>query len=77
MKYVEPGILTKWIAQKQGFVAKYPQADREKLLALRRKLIKALHDGGVPFALDPTRRRPGTCQGFQRTASSAQSWQPG
>ena len=51
MKYVDPGILTKWIAQKQGFVAKFPQADRQKLLALRRKLIKALHDGGVPFAL--------------------------
>jgi imidazolonepropionase-like amidohydrolase len=32
-------------------LAKYPQADRQKLLALRRKLIKALHDGGVPFAL--------------------------
>ena len=51
MKYVEAGILAEWIAQKQGFVAKYPQADRQKLLALRRKLIKALHDGGVPFAL--------------------------
>ena len=51
MKYVEPGLLAKWIAQKQGFVAKYPEADRQKLLALRRKIIKALHDGGVPFAL--------------------------
>ena len=51
MKYVEPGILAKWIAQKEGIVAKYPRADRQKLLALRRKLIKALHDGGVPFAL--------------------------
>lgn len=51
MKYVEPGLLTKWIAQKQGFLAKYPQADRQKLLALRRRIIKALHDGGVPFAL--------------------------
>jgi imidazolonepropionase-like amidohydrolase len=51
MKYAEPGVVTKWIAQKQGFVAKYPRADREKLLAVRRKLIKALHDGGVPFAL--------------------------
>ena len=51
MKYVDPGLMTKWIAQKQEFVAKYPQADRQKLLALRRKLIKALHDGGVPFAL--------------------------
>jgi imidazolonepropionase-like amidohydrolase len=51
MKYVEPGILAKWIADKQGFAAKYPQADRQKLLALRRTLINALHDGGVPFAL--------------------------
>lgn len=51
MQYVAPGILTKWIAQKQGFTAKYSQADRQRLLALRRKLIKALHDGGVSFAL--------------------------
>lgn len=51
MKYVDPGVLTKWIAQKQGFLAKFPQADRQKLLVVRRKLIKALHDGGVPFAL--------------------------
>ena len=34
-----------------GFAAKFPAADRQKLLALRRRLIKALHDGGVPFAL--------------------------
>ena len=51
MKYVAPETLAKWVAQKQGFSAKFPQADRQKLLALRRKLIKALHDGGVPFAL--------------------------
>ncbi len=51
MQHVAPGVLTKWIAQKQGFMAKYPQADRQKLLALRKRLIKALHDGGVPFAL--------------------------
>jgi imidazolonepropionase-like amidohydrolase len=51
MKYVPPQTLTNWIAQKQGMAAKYPQTDRQKLLALRRKIIKALHDGGVPFAL--------------------------
>lgn len=51
MKYVEPGVLSKWIAQKQEFVATYSRADRQKLLALRRTIIKALHDGGVPFAL--------------------------
>jgi imidazolonepropionase-like amidohydrolase len=51
MKYVDPQVLADWIAQKHGLVAKYPQADRQRLLALRRKIIKALHDGGVPFAL--------------------------
>lgn len=51
MKHVPPDVLSQWIAQKQGVVAKYPHADRQKLLALRRKIIKALHDGGVPFAL--------------------------
>lgn len=51
MKYVPPQTLTNWIAQKQGMTAKYPQADRQKLLALRRTIIKALHDGGVRFAL--------------------------
>jgi imidazolonepropionase-like amidohydrolase len=51
MKYAEPaGVVQKWIAQKQA-MAKYPAADREKFLALRRRIIKALHDGGVPFAL--------------------------
>jgi imidazolonepropionase-like amidohydrolase len=51
MKYVAPQTLSNWIKQKQGFAGQFPQADRQKLLALRRKLIKALHDGGVPFAL--------------------------
>jgi imidazolonepropionase-like amidohydrolase len=51
MKYAEPaGVVQKWIAQKQA-MAKFPAADREKFLALRRRIIKALHDGGVPFAL--------------------------
>ena len=51
MKYVAAQTLTNWVAQKQGMVAKFPQTDRQKLLALRRRIIKALHDGGVPFAL--------------------------
>jgi imidazolonepropionase-like amidohydrolase len=51
MKHVPPEVLQQWIAQKQGFAAKFPQADRRRLLALRRTIIKALHDGGVPFAL--------------------------
>jgi hypothetical protein len=47
---LNPGEVQKWIAQKQS-VAKYSQADRQKFLALRRRIIKSLHDGGVPFAL--------------------------
>ena len=52
MKYQEPqGLIQKWIAQKQTFLTKIPSGDRQKFLALRRKLIKALYDAGVPFAL--------------------------
>ena len=52
MKYQQPQeAIQKWIAQKQTFLAKIPAADRQRFLALRRKLIKELHDGGVPFAL--------------------------
>jgi imidazolonepropionase-like amidohydrolase len=52
MKYQEPqGMIPKWIAQKQTFLAKVPAADRQKFLTLRRKLIKTLYDAGVPFAL--------------------------
>lgn len=52
MKYQQPqGMIQKWIAQKQTFLAKIPAADRQKFLTLRRKLIEALYDAGVPFAL--------------------------
>ena len=52
MKYQQPqGAIQKWIAQKQNFLAKIPGPDRAKFIALRRKLIKSLYDGGVPFAL--------------------------
>jgi len=51
MKYTPGDLVKKWIANKQATTAKFPAADRQKFLALRRKLIKALHDGGVPFAL--------------------------
>ena len=37
-------------AQKQKFL-QTSQAERAKLLGLRRRFIKALHDAGVPFAL--------------------------
>ena len=50
MKYMPPATIKNWIAQKETF-QKIPQAERTKLLVLRRRLIKSLHDAGVPFAL--------------------------
>jgi hypothetical protein len=51
MKFVAPGMLEKWIGQKKAIHSQYSAADRQKLTAVRRRLIKALHDGGVPIAL--------------------------
>jgi imidazolonepropionase-like amidohydrolase len=50
MKYMPAETIKNWIAQKQTF-QKIPQAERAKLLVLRRRVIKSLHDAGVPFAL--------------------------
>jgi imidazolonepropionase-like amidohydrolase len=51
MKYaIPPESIKNWIAQREKFQA-IPQADRAKLLGLRRRFIKALHDAGVQFAL--------------------------
>jgi len=51
MKFVIPQeALKNWIAQRDKF-QQIPQADRAKLLGIRRRFIKALHDAGVPFAL--------------------------
>jgi imidazolonepropionase-like amidohydrolase len=51
MKYMPAEQVQKWIAQKQGMDTQYPAATRERFIALRRKILKALYDGGVPFAL--------------------------
>jgi imidazolonepropionase-like amidohydrolase len=51
MKYMPAETVANWVKQKQGFTAKFSSADRQKLLALRRKIITSLHDAGVPFAL--------------------------
>ena len=52
MKHVLPQeLLAKWVAQKKNMMGKYSAADRARVLALRRKLLKALYDGGAPVAL--------------------------
>jgi imidazolonepropionase-like amidohydrolase len=51
MKYVENvKQLDAWVEQKRKFL-QVPAADRQKFIALRRKLIKTLFDAGVPFGL--------------------------
>jgi imidazolonepropionase-like amidohydrolase len=51
MKYVQnPKELEAWVEQKKKFL-EVPAADRQKFIALRRKLIKSLYDAGVPFGL--------------------------
>jgi imidazolonepropionase-like amidohydrolase len=51
MQYVTPPEQVKgWIAQKQKFL-EIPAAERRKFLEVRRRILKALYDAGVPFAL--------------------------
>jgi imidazolonepropionase-like amidohydrolase len=50
MKYMPPDTIKNWIGQKQKFL-QISQAERAKLLSLRRRFIKALFDAGVLFAL--------------------------
>jgi imidazolonepropionase-like amidohydrolase len=51
MKYMPAETIQGWIKQKAGQAAKFTAADRQKFLVLRRKILKALLDAGVPFAL--------------------------
>ena len=50
MKYMPADVVAGWINQKKGY-EKVPSADRQRFLVLRRKIMKALLDAGVPFAL--------------------------
>ena len=51
MKYAPAVWLDEWVKQKQQMTQKFSAADRQKFLTLRRKILKALLDAGVPFAL--------------------------
>lgn len=52
MKHIVPReLVEKWVAQKKNMMGKYSAADRAAVLGLRRRLVKALFDAGVPFAL--------------------------
>ncbi|HSK28877.1 MAG TPA: amidohydrolase family protein, partial [Candidatus Limnocylindria bacterium] len=51
IRYADPKIVSTWIGRKKTFVNHYPEEKRLQFVALRRRLIKALHDGGVGFLL--------------------------
>jgi len=51
MRYASSAEVSEWVASKRANVAAYPLAQRQRYIALRRRLIKAMHDGGVGLLL--------------------------
>ncbi len=51
MKYVDSEDLTQWVGVKRKNVEAFSADHRQRYIALRRKLIKALHDGGAGILL--------------------------
>jgi imidazolonepropionase-like amidohydrolase len=51
IRYTDPKQVENWTARKKSFTDFYPLEQRTQFIGLRRKLIKALHDGGVGFLL--------------------------
>jgi imidazolonepropionase-like amidohydrolase len=50
-KYATPQQVAAWTKTKETLAAKYPGAERERVAAARRRLIRELHAAGVPFLL--------------------------
>jgi imidazolonepropionase-like amidohydrolase len=50
IQYAPPKQVQAWMGEKEKMSA-VPAADRKKFLALRQRILKALFDAGVPFAL--------------------------
>lgn len=51
MRYAGAAEIDQWVATKRENVRAYPLEHRQRYIALRRRLIKALHDGGVGILL--------------------------
>jgi Amidohydrolase family len=51
MKYADPAQVAQWVETKKKMTSQVPAADRQRFLALRRRLLKALHDGGAGILL--------------------------
>jgi imidazolonepropionase-like amidohydrolase len=51
VKHATPNEIAAWTKTKEGLAAGVSAADRQRFVDTRRKLIRALHSGGVPFLL--------------------------
>jgi hypothetical protein len=51
MQYAAPGAVEQWTAMKEKITGGMTVENRRRYIELRRRLIKALHDGGVEFLL--------------------------
>ena len=51
VKHATADQIAQWTKTKEGLAAGVPPADRQRFIETRRKLIRALHAGGVPFLL--------------------------
>jgi imidazolonepropionase-like amidohydrolase len=51
MRYASASELNQWTANKRESEAMYPAAQRERFIAVRRRLLKALHDAGAGILL--------------------------
>jgi imidazolonepropionase-like amidohydrolase len=49
--YVPKAAVPQWVAQKQGLAGQLGAERLQALVAMRRRLLKAMHDGGVPIVL--------------------------
>ncbi len=64
MEYVSPEVLQRWIDAKRRTMAAQPLETRQEYLALRRRLLKALYDGGVRFVQGSDSPQTWTPPGF-------------
>jgi imidazolonepropionase-like amidohydrolase len=51
MRYANPQQVAQWIETKKKMIADVPSANRVRFIQVHRRLLKALHDAGVPFLL--------------------------
>lgn len=64
MEYVSPEVLEQWIDGKRRIMAAQPLETRREYIALRRRLLKALYDGGVRFVQGSDSPQTWTPPGF-------------